>query len=520
MSSTLFKLRFHSLAGLLLALLLGSCGGSPVPDGEMANVEMAIHYIKASNTDAGDWFGGVTVLSADGNTLAVSAPLEDSDGNELNNALDESGAVYIFVRSGNTWVQQAYLKAPNLGLFDNFGWSVALSADGNVLAVGAPSEDSNDVTTPGDDSFQDSGAVYVFTRSATVWTQRDYLKAGNIGAGDTFGTSIALAADGRTLAVGAPFENGDASSTSTVPNEMALAAGAVYVFARNQADIWTQKAYLKASNAKQDAQFGTSVALSGDGHTLGVGAVYEASADGNQANTSAPAAGAVYTFGHDATGTWTQQAYLKASNIGAGDEFGQSVALSTNGSTLAVGAPKESGPGDAMPLSGAVYVFEHSVGGWNQQALVRADNPHTQYRYGSRVALTGDGNTLAVGAPVDSSNAKGINGTSTNDTVYHSGAAHVLTRQGGTWPQQAYVKASNSRVLSQLGAVALSDDGLTWAFGAPGESSNAKGINGNQADSSAPEAGAVYLMNLKPAGSDGSCTPHTFASCTPPPGWR
>lgn len=517
MPTHLFKLRIRSLAGLLLVLLLGSCGGSPVPDAEEeTGVEMAIHYVKASNTDAGDQFGAITVLSADGNTLAISAPWEDSDGN----ALDDSGAVYIFARNGNTWVQQAYLKAHNKGRFDLFGWSVAFSTDGNVLAVGAPFEDSSDINNPDDEASQDAGAVYIFTRSGTAWTQRAYLKANNIGADDMFGTSIALTADGRTLAVGAPSESGDSNSTSNVPNKLAPSAGAVYIFALNQAGTWTQKSYLKASNARKDAQFGTSVALSGDGHALAVGAIFESSADaGNQADTSAPEAGAVYMFGPDATGTWIQQAYLKARNIGPFDWFGNSVALSTNGSTLAVGAPWV-GPVDVVPQPGAVHVFERSAGQWGHQALVRAENPHILDRYGVRVALTGDGNTLAVGAYLESSNAVGINGTSTNNTVYHSGAVHVLTRHGGAWRQQAYVKASNSRVGSRLASVALSASGLTWAFGAFGESSNAKGINSNQADTSAPEAGAVYLMDLNPVGSDGSCTPHTFAACKPPSGWR
>lgn len=511
MNLHLFKLRIHHLAGMLL-LLLASCGGSSVPE-EGMEMEMAIQYIKASNTDVDEGFGFSTVLSGDGNTLAVGAP-------QTSKTINSGGAVYIFVRSGNTWVQQACLKASNAGIDDTFGWSLGLSSDGDTLAVGAPTESSGDVNNPGDDSHSYAGAVYVFSRAGNSWSQPAYVKASNIGTNDNFGSSVAMSSDGRTLAVGSPGEASNTTGTSSVPNELADSAGAAYVFTRGAGNVWTEQAYVKASNTKAFQSFGKSVALSGDGHTLVVGAPLESSGfAGNQADTSAVAAGAVYAFTRDALGAWTQQDYLKASNIGASDMFGDEIALSADGATLAIGALEEDGPGDSLPESGAVYVFARSVGGWQQQALVRAGYPHTQYRFGIRVALTGDGSTLAVGSVLDSSNAKGLNDRPTSHTVYYSGAAYVLTREGGNWRQQAYVKASNSRAGASLGSVALSANGLTWAFGAPGESSNAKGINGNQADTSAPGAGAVYLVDLNPPGSDGSCTPQTFSSCRPPAGW-
>ncbi|QHE84441.1 FG-GAP repeat protein [Hydrogenophaga sp. BPS33] len=506
MNLSLFKRRTRHLAGILL-LLLASCGGSPVPQAEM---EMAIQYIKSSNTKADDKFGTSTVLSADGNTLAVGSP----------QPISGEGEVHIFVRSGNTWVQQAHLKASDPDIFDNFGASLALSADGHTMAVGAYGEASSSIFNPGDDSLAQAGAAYVFTRNGTTWTQQTYLKASNIGASDGFGWSVALSADGRTLAVGAPWESSNTTGTTSVPNELADYSGAAYVFTRDPADVWTQQAYVKASNTKPDHGFGISVALSGDGHTLAVGASWEASGfGGNEADTSEPGAGAAYTFTRDHLGTWTQQRYLKASNIGAYEEFGWSLALSADGHTLAVGAYRENGPGDSMPEAGAAYVFAFSAGDWHQQALFRGSYPHTLNHFGIRLALTSDGNTLAVGAVHDNSNAIGFNATPTSNTVVESGAVHVLTREGSTWRQQAYVKASNSRERAELGAVTLSGNGLTWAFGAPSESSNAKGINGNQADTSAPEAGAVYLVDLNPPGSDGSCTPQTFPSCRPPAGW-
>ncbi|MCX7800604.1 MAG: FG-GAP repeat protein, partial [Fimbriimonadales bacterium] len=210
-------------------------------------------YIKASNTGAGDEFGTRVALSADGNTLAVGARLEDSNatgvnGNQSNNSASDSGAVYIFTRSGSTWSQQAYIKASNTEAFDNFGYSVALSADGNTLAVGAPGEDSNATGVNGnqlDNSASASGAVYIFTRSGSTWSQQAYLKASNTEAGDGFGFSVALSGDGNTLAVGSRFE--DSNATGVNGNQWdnsAINSGAVYIFTRSGI-TWSQQAYIK-----------------------------------------------------------------------------------------------------------------------------------------------------------------------------------------------------------------------------------------------------------------------------------
>src|SRR5581483_1146048 len=102
-----------------------------------------------------------------------------------------NGAVYVFTRSGGTWSQQAYLKASNTGVSDYFGYSVSLSGD--TLAVGAPGESSNATGVNGDqlnDSAENSGAVYVFTRSSGTWSQQAYLKASNTEAFDEFGGSV------------------------------------------------------------------------------------------------------------------------------------------------------------------------------------------------------------------------------------------------------------------------------------------------------------------------------------------
>ena len=148
-----------------------------------------------------------------------------------------------------------------------------------------------------------------------------------------------------------------------------------------------------------------------------------------------------------------QQAYIKASNTDANDNFGYSISLSADGNTLAVGARGEASnatgidgdqTNDDADYSGAAYVFTRSAGSWEQQAYIKASNTGAGDWFGQTVSLSADGNTLAVGARGEASNATGINGDQTNDDADYSGAAYIFTRSAGSWEQQAYIKASNT----------------------------------------------------------------------------
>ncbi len=462
--------------------------------------ELEWDYLKASNTDGGDSFGIEVALSGD--TLAVGAFGEESsatgvNGDQTSNTTHNGGAVYVFTRSGGVWSQQAYLKASNTEASDTFGISVAL--DGDTLAVGAHTEDSAATGVDGDDSSNsapNSGAVYVFTRSAGVWSQQAYVKASNTGANENFGISVALAGD--NLAVGAHYEdsaatgvNGDQSSTG------AYRSGAVYVFTRS-GGAWSQQAYVKASNPDASDQFGRRVALSGD--TLAVGAHDEdSSATGinvDQSSNGASRSGAAYVFTRTG-GVWSQQAYLKASNTETNDRFGISIALS--GDTLAVSADSEDSSstgvnGDqssnATPGSGAVYVFTRSAGVWSQQAYLKASNTGDFDRFGYGLALAGD--TMVVSGDAESSAATGVNGDQSSNGASQSGALYLFTRSGGVWSQHAYLKASNTGINDRFGiSVALSGD--TLVSGAYAEASSATGINGDQSSNASAGAGAVYV---------------------------
>ena len=246
-------------------------------------------YLKASNAEAGDFFG-ISVAIA-GDTVVVGAYFEDSNATGVNgiqsdNSASGSGAAYVFTRSGGVWSQQAYLKASNTGGSDQFGHSVAIAGD--TVVVGAFLEDSNATGVNGnqsDNSALDSGAAYVFTRSAGVWSQQAYLKASNSEANDQFGASVAIAGD--NVVVGAYLEASNATGVNfNQSDNSALGSGAAYVFMRS-AGVWSQQAYLKASNTGAGDNFGLRVAIAGD--TVVVGAYGEASnatgVNGNRATT-------------------------------------------------------------------------------------------------------------------------------------------------------------------------------------------------------------------------------------------
>jgi hypothetical protein len=483
---------------------------------KVSEMASSIGYIKASNTGVNDTFGHYSVaLSADGYTLAVGAIAEDSNatgtgGDQTDNSVVNSGAVYVFTRSGKTWTQQAYLKASDTvsnASAELFGSSLSFSDDGNTLAVGAGNENSNATGIGGDDSDNSalsSGAVYVFTRSGTTWTQQAYVKASNSEADDWFGGGLSLSGDGNTLAVSASGEDSNATGIGgNQSDNSASRSGAVYVFTRS-GTTWTQQDYLKASNAEVSDYF-SRVSLSADGNKLAVGASGEDSnatgIGGDQTDNSASSSGAVYVFTHSGT-TWTQQAYVKASNSEANDGFGGWLSLSVDGNTLAVSASGEdsnaTGIGgdqtdNSASSSGAVYVFTHSGTTWTQQAYLKASNSEAG-DYFSRVSLSVDGNTLAVGASDEHSNATGINGNQSDNSASRSGAVYVFARSGSTWTQQAYVKASNTDESDNFGVdVSLSGDGNTLAVSAIAEDSNATGIGGDQSDNSASNSGAVYI---------------------------
>jgi hypothetical protein len=438
-------------------------------------------YLKASNTGAGDYFG--QQLAIDGDTLVVGTINEDSNattvnGNQADNSEADSGAVYVFVRTGDVWAQQAHLKASNAAAGDYFGSSLSIS--GNTIVVGARGEDSNATIINGDPSNNgaaNSGAAYVFVRSGVAWTQQAYLKASNAQGGDSFGDSVGISGD--TVIVGARLEGSNATAINgNQTDNSASAAGAAYVFVRS-GTTWAQQAYLKASNAESADFFGGTAAISGN--TAIVGAPGEDSNatgfNGTQTNNSASSSGAVYVFVRSGV-VWSQQGYLKADIVAMNDSLGGS--LSISGETLVSGAANVE----------KALVFVRSGVSWSQQATLTASNATSGDAFGYDVAIFGD--RIVVGAISEDSSATGINGDQADNSVSMSGAAYAFLRTGSLWTQQAYLKARNTGGDTFGRTVAISGD--TMVIGAIFEDSNATGVNGNQSNNSLADSGAVYVI--------------------------
>jgi len=297
---------------------------------------------------------GTVALSSDGNTALVGSPYDN-----------DTGAVWVFTRTGSTWTQQG----PKLTGSDEtpealFGASVALSSDGNTALIGSPGEPSN------------PGAVWVFTRTGSTWTQQGPKLTGSEEAeGARFGGSVALSSDGNTALIGA-----DGNSYSI---------GGAWVFTRT-GSTWTQQGPKLTGEGENQSGFGVSVALSSDGSTALVGGQNDGYDNG-----------AAWVFTR-AGSTWTEQGPKLTGTEEIGQSaFGHSVALASNGSTALIGGPSDNGG------TGAVWVFNGTGSAWTQQGpKLTGSEESGAGQFGSSVALSADGNTALIGAPLDN-NGKG-----------------------------------------------------------------------------------------------------------------
>ncbi|TGM43079.1 hypothetical protein EHQ75_02480 [Leptospira levettii] len=511
-------------------LLLASVSESPIPFcgfrvGNPPKLWETQAYLKASNADANDGFGYSVDISGD--TIVVGAAGESSNqttitnGNSASadNSATSSGAAYVFHRTGSTWAQEAYLKAPNTETTDFFGTAVAI--DGNTILVSAIQEDSNQITiTNGptasiDNSASSSGAVYVFQRTGSTWVQQAYIKPPNAEANDQFGISLSISGD--TIVVGAFNEASNQTTitngTSASANNSAAFAGAAYVFQRSGTS-WAQQAYLKASNIEANDRFGTSVSISGD--TIVVGSGFEDSnqttiTNGATASTdnTASASGAAYVYRRTGS-TWAEEAYLKAPNADANDQFGNAVAI--DGDTIVVGAFSEASNQTAITngttvssdnsatLAGAAYVFQRTGSTWSHQAYLKPPNLGADDRFGNAVAI--EGNTILVSSIFEDNNQTTVtNGSMPNDdnSLSNSGAVYVFQRSGSTWVFRAYLKAPNADVDDRFGN-AISISGDTAVVGVNLEDSNQNTItNGPTAstNNSALTSGAAFVFIRK-----------------------
>ena len=252
--------------------------------------------LTASDGQSGDNFGYAVAISGDGVTVSVSSINDDDSGSNR-------GSVYVFVRSGSSWVQQTKLLPPAAEATSSYGISITLSLDGNTLAMGRHLEDSPTI---------DAGSVYIYVRTGAVWAEQAKLTVSD--GSMHFGRSVSLSNSGNDIAIGAYGTAGD--------------HGCVYVFTRS-GTTWSQQVRVTASDGESGDSLGYSVSISGDGNTVLAGAP--------NSDTKGSDAGAAYVYTRSGV-TWSQHSKLMLADGSAGDYFGHSVSISDNGSFCAVGA--------------------------------------------------------------------------------------------------------------------------------------------------------------------------------------
>lgn len=271
------------------------------------------------------------------------------------------------------------------------------------------------------------------------------MKASDAGQDDLFGTSLSLSQDGNLMAVGAPGED---SKTTNADNDTIVVNGRIYAYNNGGVYLfnrsskrWSESSKLKPAMIQLNQAFGASLALSADGSTLAVGS----------------------------TGDWTATGGINVTTV--------------------------YDPTDATYFSsGAAYIFVNTAGSWAQQAYIKPNVVKPLGQFGSAVALSANGSMLAVGAWIESSQATGINGDQIDAAFANSGAAYLFSRTGTNWAQKSYIKAPNTNAHDRFGRTLMLDDsGESLAVGAYRESSKAVGINGDSKDNSAAGAGAAYL---------------------------
>ena len=384
----------------------------------------------SNGSDEQQSFGGAVAISGDGNTALVGDP------GGVNSGVRGVTAVWVYMRTGSTWALQAKLESSEVSTQSSnpscerfFGWSLALSGDGDTALVGNPCGAHSD------------GQAFVFTRSGSTWTQQGpalvpigevNTERGIYNFGGQFGSSVALSKDGNTALVGGQEDdNGE---------------GAAWVFTRS-GSTWTQQgAKLTAGSG---AELGAGVALSADGDTALLGGPN--ASDGT---------GAAWVFTRSGT-TWTQQGEALTGSGEVHDEtpiaFGTGVALSAKGTTALIG-----GPGDD-DRAGAAWVFTRSATTWTQQGeKLTAGTEPADGGFGRSVALSRSGNIALVGIGVEPGRPA---------IASEGGAAWAFRRSASSWRQlgrQLTPTPGSEETIADFGfAVSLSAKGTTALIGGP-----------------------------------------------------
>ena len=441
----------------LVAIIVGSLAGTGKIGGERETsgsstdrerpvvLDCPAAKLVAKDGAAADLFGrsvaissGVAVVGAYGHTDATLG-----EANIIN-----AGAAYVYEDAGaDGWELVTKLLPPDAQTEASFGVSTAVGRGGTLLAIGADSYN------------QTLGAVYLFTKDKEgkhgwTWSGRIDPPPEERQVGDYFGDSVAIDSDGTTLAI-------SASDRST--------GGLVFIYSLSEPDdggriTWQHSTTLRAErNGRFSDKFGGALAIRGD--TLVIGA--------QKTGVYDQTSGASYVF-EQINGTWTYRSTLlpPESESGFGYEFGNSVDIDESGQLIAVGSWKTSSDDGYTQQLGAAYIFAREEDTWEIQMRLRPEEETLEKRkFGSSVAMSGDGNTVLVGAYRHDDRA---------------GAVFQYARDGNNWYQVKKIAPPGLYKDSAFGNdIALDDESGTAVIGERGDT-----------DAGGEGAGAAWLIDI------------------------
>jgi hypothetical protein len=413
----------------------------------MSTTQIISTQLLANDPSANDNFGRSVAIN--GTTAIVSSA---NWSQKTPTSIANCGTAYVYINNNNIWTLQAQLLATDRSAGDNFGASVGISGD--TVVIGAFSWDQKTPT-----SITNCGAVYIFIRNGTSWTQQAQLLINNPSANDFFGIKVGI--DGNTIIAGSPLWS------QKTPTSIG-SCGTAYIFTRS-GTTWTQQAQLLADDPSYSDSFGISVSINNDTALIGA---YQWS---QKTPTSLTNCGAAYVFIRNGT-TWTLQAKLLANDRSAGDYFG--ISVSNTGDTAVIGSYRWS---QKTPTSittcGAAYVFIRNVTTWTQQAQLLANDPSAGDALGYTTSIYND--TIIIGSYPWSQK--------TPISLTNCGSAYVFVKNVSTWVQQNQLLAYDPSANDQFGfCVAINNNTVI--------------VSANQWSQKTPttitKCGATYITNL------------------------
>lgn len=366
-----------------------------------------------------DNFGQSVAISSSGTRVVIGANLNDA------NSLNNSGHCRVYDLINGNWVQVGQ-DIDGTQLMEQSGYSVDISGDGNIIAVGAP---RNSGGGPIGDEQRGCVKVYQFDTNSSSWIQIGQ-NINGVNNDDLSGSSVSLSDNGTVVAIGSPFYNGSAGSNT----------GLVKIYSFN-GTTWSQLGQSISGSNTYD-QFGFSISLSSNGDKIAIGANL---LDGNGQDS-----GGVKIYSFNST-SWVQMGQTLIGEYSF-DEFGKTVSLSSTGNKLAVGAPFNNGNGDD---SGHIRVYEYNGTSWIQVGQ-DIDGDITNYNLGESVALSSDGTIVCAGAP-----------------YYLSGGhAKIFKYQSNNWSQLGTtINTEGDRDLFGT-SISITPDGTKLAIGGPYNENN------------------------------------------------